>query len=115
MHHYPFWKPVTLVIVTLLGALYALPNLYGEDLAVQISTSSGDPLPASFGETVTKTLDTEKLSASGSALEGNQWVVRFDTPEAQLKAVDALKRDLDGQGYVTALNLASKTPKWLVC
>jgi len=113
MHHYPFWKPVTLVIVTLLGALYALPNLYGEDLAVQISTSSGDPLPASFGETVTKTLDTEKLSASGSALEGNQWVVRFDTPEAQLKAVDALKRDLDGQGYVTALNLASKTPKWL--
>ena len=113
MHHYPFWKPVTLVIVTLLGALYALPNLYSEDLAVQISTSSGDPLPASFGETVTKTLDTEKLSASGSALEGSQWVVRFDTPEAQLKAVDALKRDLDGQGYVTALNLASKTPKWL--
>lgn len=113
MHHYPFWKPVTLVIVTLLGALYALPNLYGEDLAVQISTSSGDPLPASFGDTVAKTLDTEKLSTSGSALEGSQWVVRFGTPEAQLKAVDALKRDLDGQGYVTALNLASRTPKWL--
>ncbi|MBA4284817.1 MAG: protein translocase subunit SecD [Xanthomonadaceae bacterium] len=113
MHHYPFWKPVTLVIVTLLGALYALPNLYGEDLAVQISTSSGDPLPVSFGDTVAKTLDAEKLSASGSALEGNQWVVRFGTPEAQLKAVDALKRDLDGQGYVAALNLASKTPKWL--
>lgn len=113
MHHYPFWKPVTLVIVTLLGALYALPNFYGEDLAVQISTSSGDPLPASFGDTVAKTLDNEKLSTSGSALEGSQWVVRFGTPEAQLKAVDALKRDLDGQGYVTALNLASRTPKWL--
>jgi len=113
MHHYPFWKPVTLVVVTLLGALYALPNLFGEDLAVQISTSSGDPLPASFGDTVARTLDAEKLAASGSALEGNQWVVRFDSPENQLKAVDALKRDLDGQGYVAALNLASKTPKWL--
>lgn len=113
MHHYPFWKPVTLVIVTLLGALYALPNLYGEDLAVQISTSSGDPLPANFGDTVAATLAADKLETTGSRLEGTQWVARFDTPEAQLKAVDALKRDLDGKGYVAALNLASKTPKWL--
>lgn len=113
MHHYPFWKPVTLVIVTLLGALYALPNLYGEDLAVQISTSSGDPLPADFGDTVAKSLDAGQLTAIGSRLEGTQWVARFDSPETQLKAVDALKRDLDGKGYVAALNLASKTPKWL--
>ena len=113
MHHYPFWKPVTLVIVTLLGALYALPNLYGEDLAVQITTSSGDPLPANFGDTVATTLTAEKLETTGSRLEGTQWVARFATPELQLKAVDALKRDLDGKGYVAALNLASKTPKWL--
>jgi preprotein translocase subunit SecD len=113
MHHYPFWKPVTLVIVTLLGALYALPNLYGEDLAVQISTSSGDPMPEAFGERVDKTLAAESLTPIGSRLEDTQWVIRFDSPEAQLKAVDALKRDLDGQGYVAALNLASKTPKWL--
>ncbi len=113
MHQYPFWKPVTLVIVTLLGLLYALPNIYGEDPAVQISTTSGDPVPADFGDRITKVLEAEQLTDRGSRLEGSQWVVRFASPEQQLKAVDAIKRDLEGQGYVSALNLASKTPKWL--
>lgn len=113
MHQYPFWKPVTLIVVTLLGLLYALPNIYGEDPAVQISTSSGDPVPADFGTRIGKVLEAEKIEDRGSRLEGTQWVVRFGSPEQQLKAVDAIKRDLEGQGYVSALNLASKTPKWL--
>jgi len=113
MHHYPFWKPVTLVIVTLLGALYALPNVYREDVAVQISTTSGDPVPASLGDTVAATLEAKQIVAKGSRLEGNQWIVRFADPETQLKAVDAIKRDLDGQGYVAALNFVSTTPNWL--
>ncbi|WP_295686940.1 protein translocase subunit SecD [uncultured Nevskia sp.] len=113
MHQYPFWKPVTLIVVTLLGLLYALPNVYGEDPAVQISTSSGDPVPADFGDRIAKVLEAEKIEDRGSRLEGTQWVVRFASPELQLRAVDAIKRDLEGQGYVSALNLASKTPKWL--
>ncbi|WP_293393154.1 protein translocase subunit SecD [Nevskia sp.] len=113
MHQYPFWKPVTLIVVTLLGLLYALPNVYGEDPAVQISTSSGDPVPADFGDRIAKVLEAEKIEDRGSRLEGTQWVVRFASPEVQLHAVDAIKRDLEGQGYVSALNLASKTPKWL--
>lgn len=113
MHQYPFWKPVTLIVVTLLGLLYALPNVYGEDPAVQISTSSGDPVPADFGDRIAKVLEAEKIEDRGSRLEGTQWVVRFASPEVQLHAVDAIKRELEGQGYVSALNLASKTPKWL--
>ena len=112
MHQYPLWKTVTLIVATLLGALYALPNVYGEAPAVQIATVSGDPLPADFGDQVSKTLSDSKISAESSRPEKGQWVVRFDGTDNQLKAVDALKQAL-GQSYVVALNLASKTPAWL--
>ena len=112
MHPYPLWKSILLVVVTLLGALYALPNLYGEDPAVQINTTSGDPLPADFGATVETALKAEGVSATGSRPDGGHWVVRFGEPEQQLKAADALKKSL-GRGYIVALGLASKTPDWL--
>ncbi|MDP3858293.1 MAG: protein translocase subunit SecD [Stagnimonas sp.] len=112
MQPYPLWKTITLVIVTLLGALYALPNLYGEDPAVQINTISGDPLPADFAETVQAALAADGLQAQGSRADGGHWVVRFQQSEQQLKAADALKKGL-GKGYIVALGLASKTPDWL--
>jgi preprotein translocase subunit SecD len=112
MPQYPIWKTLTLIIVTLVGALYALPNLYGEDPAVQISVASGDPLPSSFGDTVAQALAADQLEPKASRAEGKQWVVRFANEEAQLKAADSLKRALD-RSYVVALNLASKTPNWL--
>ncbi len=103
---------MTLIVVTLIGALYALPNIYGEAPAVQIATASGDPVPADFGDQVGKALSDGHISAESSRAEKGQWVVRFTGTESQLKAVDALKQAL-GQGYVVALNLASKTPAWL--
>lgn len=112
MHQYPLWKTVTLIVATLIGALYALPNIYGEAPAVQIATVSGDPLPADFGDQVSKALAADQISAESSRAEKGQWVVRFGGAETQLKAVDTLKQAL-GQGYVVALNLASKTPAWL--
>jgi len=112
MHQYPLWKTVTLVVATLLGALYALPNIYRESPAVQIATVSGDPLPADFGDQVAKALAADQISDQSSHAEKDQWVVRFGTPEAQLKAVDTLKQAL-GQNYIVALNLASNTPAWL--
>ena len=112
MHQYPFWKTLTLIVVTLIGALYALPNLYGQDPAVQIATVSGDPLPADFGAQVDKALAANQLVSKGSRLEDHEWVVRFDSTDTQLRAVDSLKQAL-GQSYIIALNLASKTPAWL--
>ncbi|MDR3414950.1 MAG: protein translocase subunit SecD [Nevskia sp.] len=112
MHQYPLWKTITLIVVTLIGALYALPNLYGQAPAVQIATVSGDPFPAEFGDQVSKALAGDKIAAESSRLENKQWVVRFASTDTQLQAVDTLKHEL-GQGYVIALNLASKTPAWL--
>lgn len=112
MKPYPAWKFALLLVVTLLGLLYALPNLYGEDPAVQISTQSGDPLPAEFGDNVARALAGDALTPKLSGLEDGRWVVHFDDGTAQLKAADALKREL-GRGYVVALNLAPTTPAWL--
>jgi preprotein translocase subunit SecD len=112
MKPYSTWKYLVLLVVTLIGVVYALPNLYGEDPAVQVSRLSGDPLPADFGDTISKTLTAASLSPKASALEETQWIVRFDDETAQLKATDALKREL-GNEYVVALNLAKKTPDWL--
>ena len=64
MQPYPLWKTILLVVVTLLGALYALPNIYGEDPAVQINTTSGDPLPAEFAAAVDAALKAEGISAA---------------------------------------------------
>ncbi|ROH91672.1 protein translocase subunit SecD [Stagnimonas aquatica] len=112
MQPYPLWKTILLVVVTLLGALYALPNVYGEDPAVQINTTSGDPLPVDFAAQVDAALKTEGIQPSGSRADGGHWVVRFAQAEQQLKAADALKKSL-GNGYIVALGLASKTPDWL--
>lgn len=112
MQQYPRWKTIVLVVVVLVGALFALPNLYGTAPSVQITTRSGDALPADFGATVSKALDDAKLSADSSHLEKQQWVVRFTSTDTQLKAVEALKEAL-GPDYVAALNLTSKTPAWL--
>lgn len=112
MQPYPLWKTILLVVVTLLGALYALPNVYGEDPAVQINTTSGDPLPAEFAAQVDAALKAEGVQPSGSRADGGHWVVRFAQAEQQLKAADALKKSL-GKGYIVALGLASKTPDWL--
>lgn len=112
MKPYSTWKYVVLVLAILMGVLYALPNLYGEDPAVQVSRLSGDPLPADFGGTVSEILMAASLNTKHSALEEQQWVVRFDDETMQLKAADALKRKL-GNEYVVALNLASQTPDWL--
>lgn len=112
MKPYSTWKYIVLLVVTLVGVLYALPNLYGEDPAVQVSRLSGDPLPADFGDVISKALTAASLSPEASALEEKQWVVRFADENAQLKATDVLKREL-GNEYVVALNLATKTPEWL--
>jgi preprotein translocase subunit SecD len=112
MKPYATWKYVVLVIAVIFGLLYAAPNLYGDDPSVQISLASGEPLPPELDERIAAALGAESLPPLASGLEDGRWVVRFDDPSTQLRAADALKREL-GRDYVVALNLASKTPEWL--
>ena len=112
MKPYAAWKYLILVVAIVFGLLYAAPNLYGDDPSVQISKDSGEPLPAGFEARIAKALADAGLTPLSSGVEETQWVVRFDSTEAQLKGADIVKREL-GRGYVVALNLANKTPDWL--
>ena len=113
MKHYPLWKTVCLIVALVFGLIYAAPNLFGDDPAVQISTSSGDALPSDFKDQIAKALGDEKIDDKASTAESSsEWIVRFNDVETQLKAADAIKQAL-GRGYIVALNLAPKTPQWL--
>jgi len=109
---YPRWKYILLIVTVALGALYALPNVFGEEPAVQVSTQSGDPLPSGFADEVGKALAGARLAPTGMGVEEQRFTVRFADEAVQLRAAEVLKREL-GSGYIIALNLAPKTPAWL--
>jgi len=112
MRPYASWKYVVLVVALLVSALYAAPNLYGQDWAVQVSLESGDPLPESAGARIDAALKEAQIEPVSSRLESGHWVLRFSTAEAQLRANETVKKAL-GNDYVVALNFASKTPAWM--
>ena len=112
MRPYATWKYVVLVLMLLLSGLYAAPNLFGEQPAVQISRDTGDPLAVDFASRVESVLTEAGVTAESGALENGQWVARFSNEEDQLKANDALRKGL-GNSFVVALNLAPRTPDWL--
>jgi preprotein translocase subunit SecD len=112
MNRYPLWAYVLLTAITVFGLIYSLPNVFGEDVAVQVSHEGGAPLGADIEAKVAGLLSADKITNRGILNEEGRLLVRVPDEETQLKAADALKRGL-GQDYVVALNLASRTPVWL--
>lgn len=101
-----------LVAVLIVGLLYALPNLYGEDPAVQITGARGVAASEQTLIQVQNTLQKEKISAKSVALEEGAILARFDSTDTQLRAREALMSTM-GDQFVVALNLAPATPRWL--
>ncbi len=101
-----------LVVVIVVGLLYALPNLYGEDPAVQITGARGVAASEQTLIQVQNTLQEQKITAKSVALEEGAILARFDSTDTQLRAREAMMSVL-GDKYVVALNLAPATPRWL--
>ncbi|MEM7401281.1 MAG: protein translocase subunit SecD, partial [Pseudomonadota bacterium] len=95
----------------LAAALYALPNLYPNVPAVQISHESGELTESTLVDVKTA-LENEQITVLGEEEQGNRILLRFENTEQQLKASEAAKQALDGR-HIVALNLASSTPDWL--
>ncbi len=112
MNQYPLYKYVFIVVIILLGFLYALPNLYGEYPALQISAARAAPVDQALEDKIRKALETAKLEAVSIERDDRQVLVRFANPDTQLKANDIVAAELGGE-YVAALNLAPATPNWL--
>ncbi len=112
INQYPLWKYVLILAVLLTGLLYALPNLYGEDPAVQVSTLRGAELDPALVDSMQLALREGGLSPKGVEPGQEQVLFRFRDSEEQLQAVELLRPVL-GERLVMALNLAPATPDWL--
>ena len=112
-NHYPWWKNLIVALVVLTCALYALPNIYGEDPAVQISGTHGTTVDNTVLGNVTETLKKDNISYQSAAIENGNILIRFATTDIQITAQDTIVKALDKNKYVVALNLAASTPKWL--
>ncbi len=118
MNRYPAWKYVIIVIALLVAALYTLPNFYGEAPAVQVSSAKATvKVDAAVLERVQQVIKATGLVSDSVVLEGTSVRARFDTPDNQLKAKDAIEKalipDPSDPPYIVALNLVSRSPDWL--
>ena len=118
MNRYPLWKYLIIAVALVIGALYALPNLFGESPAVQVSAGRASVRVDTTTVTrVEQALAAQGVNASLIQFEGNSVKARFETTDDQIKARDALERalnpDATNPSYVVALNLLPRTPAWL--
>ena len=110
---YPAWKYVLILVVLVVSTLYALPSLYPDEPAVQISgAKAGTQIDAGIVQKAEQILTTENIATHNNSFSNNAALLRVNSSEAQLKAKEALRRGL-GDEYVVALNLAPTTPEWL--
>jgi preprotein translocase subunit SecD len=112
MNQYPAWKYLLIALILFFGVLYALPNLFGEDPALQVTSARGFAIPQTLEGTIDTALADAQIPFKNREQHGNRLLYRFNSTEDQLKASDTLKEAL-GEQYVVALNLAHATPTWL--
>ncbi len=112
MNRYPLWKYLLVILVTLIGFVYALPNLYPADPALQITGSGTARVDDGVKTKVDKILSESSLPSKSAQLDDGKLTVRFADTDTQLTAFAKVKDALSSE-YVTALNLAPSTPEWL--
>lgn len=112
LNKYPLWKNLLIIFIVLVAALYALPNIYGEDPAVQVSANRNATIDTSTMDRVKSSLENVGIQAKSIALEEEQLLVRLNSDDEQLKARETILDSL-GDNYIVALNLAPATPEWL--
>lgn len=113
LNRYPLWKYLLLLAVTILSLVYAIPNAYVPDPAVQVKGQAvGAVVDGAVLSKIEDTLKTAKLDYFGAEANGKSALIRFKSTEQQMQALKRIKQAM-GDGYVVALNSAPTTPAWL--
>ena len=112
MDHTSIWRYIFIVVLISLGVIYALPNWYGDDPAVQVSSKGGEPIPTALIAPIKSALQQQHIMFKSITTDGNEYLIRLDSPDIQARAQDVLQATL-GDSYTVALNLAPRTPAWL--
>ena len=111
INQYPAWKYTLIAVALVAGVIFALPNLFGEDPAVQVSPVRGAPIDAAFRDRLVRRVEAGGITAGETAIT-DRLLIRFASGQDQLKAREIIEDALDRR-YVVALNLAPATPGWL--
>jgi preprotein translocase subunit SecD len=112
MNRYPWWGNLLIALVLVLGGLYALPNLYGTDPALQVSGQRGRTVDDGTRQRIAAALQAAGLTPKATVAGADGLTLRFADTDQQLKAQDAVREAL-GPDYTVALNLVPAAPAWL--
>ncbi|MFY8273614.1 protein translocase subunit SecD [Pseudoalteromonas sp. SSDWG2] len=112
LNKYPLWKYLLVLLVLAVGVLYATPNIYGRDPAIQVTGAKGADATLSALDSVNTILSENNIETKSSKFEDGQILVRFKNVEQQLKAQDVLRDNLS-EDYISAINMAPAQPQWL--
>lgn len=113
MNQYPLWRYLLIIGLIVLGVLYALPNMYGDDPAIEIASKDHSDIPTALMDKVKTALADRHLRVLGVDEESkSRLLIRFPDPETQLNAQNIIEATV-GSNYTAALNLAPRTPAWL--
>ena len=113
MNQYPLWRYVLIITIIGFGALYALPNIYGDDPALQVSPKRAAPVDEALRTRVAEALSAAGVETKSVELDANRLLVRFADSETRAAGRLIVAAAADENKYVTALNLAPATPQWL--
>ncbi|MGZ8191204.1 MAG: protein translocase subunit SecD [Methylococcaceae bacterium] len=111
-NHFPLWKNILILIVFLISLVYALPNLYGEDPSVQVSSTRTEKMGQEKATEIESAIKTAGVAIKEFEFKDGRVLARLSNTDDQLKVADLL-RDKMGSDYTVALNLAPTTPGWL--
>ena len=112
LNQYPLWKYLLILFIVTIGGIYALPNIYGSDPALQIGATRTTTITTATESQIRSVLDDKGIAYRNVVLDDKGILIRFNNVEDQLKSGDLIRSTL-GDGYTVALNLAPGAPSWL--
>ena len=111
-NHFPLWKNLLVLIVFGVGIIYSLPNLYGDDPSVQVSSTQAVNIAQEQANQIDAAIKTAGVPFKAFEFKDGRVLARFANTDDQLKVADLLREKM-GSNYTVALNLAPTTPGWL--
>tara|TARA_R110000868_G_scaffold362686_1_gene624861 strand:+ start:2660 stop:4546 length:1887 start_codon:yes stop_codon:yes gene_type:complete len=112
LNRYPAWKYILLIAIVVFGLIYAAPNLYPQDPAVQVSGQSVYEVSATQVTQIKQALTQSKVAYKSISMNEGKILVRLTTADSELKAKEVVQIAV-GEHYTAAVNLVPSTPKWL--
>ena len=113
LNKYPLWKNLVIVFALVIGFIYALPNFFPDDYAIQITGARGSTeVEQRVLDRALAKLEQEGIEVKSSLLEERDALIRLTSSDDQLRARPAVQAAL-GNEYLVALNMAPSTPGWL--